>query len=257
MGYSITLSLVHEPSTGDVQDVLRTLLGRQVDGVIWAVPEVGDNRRWFRTEDLSLAVPAVLVGGMAGPCVSWVGIDNRAIGRLATDHLVVGGARRVATITGPLEWWESQQRLDGWRETLASRGLDAPDGRVVEGDWTPASGVEGLLRLLEREPEIDAVFAANDQMALGALHAAHSRGRRVPEDLAVVGVDDIPEASHFWPSLTSVYQPVADAGEAAVRELDELIGRGAERRRPVDALPPTRTVLEPTLVPRDSSRPVR
>ena len=154
-----------------------------------------------------------------------------AIGRLATEHLLLGGARHVGIITGPLNWWEAQQRELGWRETLLANGLPAHELLVAIGDWGATSGEEGLYRLLEQEPELDAVFASNDQMALGVLHAAHRLGRRIPDDLSVVGVDNIAEASHFWPSLTTVDQPLRDAGALAVREIDGAIRRARLPRR--------------------------
>jgi LacI family transcriptional regulator len=134
------------------------------------------------------------------------------MGRLATDHLIAGGARSVAIVTGPLDWWEAAQRQAGWRRALEAAGCHPDDSLVTEGDWTASSGEEGLYRLLRSAPGIDAVFASNDQMALGVLHAAHRMGLRVPEDLAVVGVDDIAEGSHFWPPLTTVHQALIDAG---------------------------------------------
>ena len=184
-----------------------------------------------------------------------IGIDNRAIGRLATEHLLAGGARRIGIVTGPLNWWEAQERLDGWRETLDAHGIPAEDRFVVEGDWGAMSGELGLERLLEGLPEIDAVFASNDQMALGVLHGAHRRGRRVPADLSVVGVDNIAESSHFWPSLTTVHQPLRDAGALAVQEIDRLI-RQARQRRTQDDQAPQVILLQPKLVVRNSSRPV-
>ena len=102
---------------------------------------------------------------------------------------------------------------------------------------------------------IDAVFASNDQMALGVMHAAHRLGKLIPEELSVVGVDNIAEASHFWPPLTTVHQPLGDAGELAVQELHELIRRSRQARRAAEA-EPEMTLLEPTLIVRESSRKV-
>ena len=255
-GYGITLNLILEPETGDVDHVLRGLRARQVDGIIWAIPEVGDNRAWSRTKDSEMPVPVMLVGGMAGrPYLPSIGIDNVAIGRLATEHLLAGGVRQVGIITGPLTWWESQQRLRGWRQTLENHGLAPLDCLIVEGDWTVTSGEQGLYRLLQQCPEIDAVFASNDQMALGVLHAAHRVGRRVPDELSVVGVDNMAEASHFWPPLTTVDQPLAATGALAVTEIDRLIGRARQARRPQEVAPEM-TLLEPELIVRESTRPV-
>ncbi len=128
MGYGITLNLILEPETDAVDHVLDALRARQVDGIIWAIPDVGDNRAWSRTKGSELPVPIMLVGGMAGrPYLPSIGIDNAAIGCLATEHLLAGGARKVGIITGPLSWWEAQQRLRGWRKTLEDHGLEAPD----------------------------------------------------------------------------------------------------------------------------------
>ncbi|MFI5284035.1 MAG: LacI family DNA-binding transcriptional regulator [Candidatus Dormibacterales bacterium] len=256
MGYGITLNLLLEPETGEVDDVLVALGARQVDGIIWAIPEIGDNRAWSRTRGSELPVPVMLVGGMAGrPYLPSIGIDNAAIGSLATEHLLAGGARKVGIVTGPLNWWEAQQRLRGWRETLEKHGLEASESLIVEGDWMVTSGEQGLYRLLERCPEIDAVFASNDQMALGVLHAAHRVGRRVPDEMSVAGVDNVAEASHFWPPLTTVHQPLGDAGAMAVEEIDRLIGKARQPRRSQQAAPEM-TLLKPELIVRESARPV-
>jgi LacI family transcriptional regulator len=226
--------------------------------VIWAIPPVGDNRAWTHDEDLEPAVPVILVGGQdVGTSLPSISIDNREIGRLATAHLLQGGSRRIAIVTGPLDWWEARERLAGWRETLVAAGIRPGEELVVHGDWTPESGHHGLATLLERGEPIDAVFASNDQMALGVQHSAHVRGIRIPDELSIVGVDDIAESSHYWPPLTTIDQPLGDAGALAVDAMDLAIrrpspdqGAGAE---PV--IPPS-TMLLPRLVIRESSRPV-
>ena len=255
MGYSISLNLIHAPETDDVERLLNDLVSRQVDGIIWAIPQVGNNRAWAHTMSSDFPVPVVLVGGMDGQTVlPSIAIDNRAIGRMATEHLLAGGARRVGIVTGPLTWWEAQQRQLGWRETLTAHGLVSQDSLIVVGDWTANSGEDGLNALMEREPGLDAIFASNDQMALGILHGAHGFGRRVPEDLSVVGVDNTAEASHFWPSLTTVHQPLRDAGALAVKKVIVSILRAREVRRQPDAPIGEVTYLEPELIVRESSR---
>lgn len=257
MGYTITLSLTHRPDIDDVEGLLTGLIARQVDGIIWAIPEVGGNRGWSRDVTDDMPVPVTLVGGMAGQTsLRSIGIDNHAIGRLATEHLLAGGARTIGIITGPLTWWEARQREDGWRDILKSHGLAASDDLVVEGDWSPNSGEQGLYRLLDQRPDIDAVFAGNDQMALGVLHGAHRLGRRVPDDLAVVGVDNIAEASHFWPALTTVHQPLREAGAVAVEDVVGSIRRARQTRRAAEAATASVTLLRPELIVRDSSRAV-
>jgi len=255
IGYAISLNLIHEPETSDVERLLSGLFSRQVDGIIWAVPDVGDNRAWSTAAEIDHPVPVLLVGGMTGQSLlGSIGIDNRAIGRLATEHLLRGGARHVGIITGPMNWWEARQRQQGWREVLQEQGLPAAGRQVVNGDWGATSGEEGLYRLLELEPDLDAVFASNDQMALGVLHAAHRLGRSVPDDLSVVGVDNMAEASHFWPALTTVDQPLRDAGALAVREIDGAIRRARSTRRGQEPVGAPSALLQPQLVVRDSSR---
>jgi len=257
MGYSISLTLIHRPETDDVDDLLANLVGRQVDGVLWAIPEVANNRAWLRSRAHDVPVPLVLVGGTAGEQERpSIGIDNRAMGRIATEHLLAGGARKIGVVTGPLDWWEARQREAGWRQTMESTPAESLDDLVAEGDWTAASGEEGLYQLLRSAPDIDAVFASNDQMALGVLHAAHRLGRRVPEDLAVVGVDDIAEGSHFWPPLTTVHQPLRDAGMLAVETVVRLIRATRPGRRPDEPPVESSRLLQPELIVRQSSRPV-
>ena len=255
MGFSIFLNLIHQPETNDVDHLLNSLFARQVDGIIWAIPEIGSNRTWSHTKSPDFPVPVLLVSGMAGQSsLPLIGIDNRALGRLATEHLLAGGARRVGIITGPLNWWEAQQRQQGWRETLEAHSLAIEDRLVAVGDWSAKSGEQGLYQLLAQHPDIDAVFASNDQMALGVLHAAHRLGRRVPEDLSVVGVDNIPESAHFWPSLTTVRQRLREAGALAVQEIDQLIKMARQSRRNRDTPAPDVTLLQPELIIRESSR---
>jgi LacI family transcriptional regulator len=258
MGYAISLNLIHEPATDDVHGLLSSLFSRQVDGIIWAIPEVGTNRLWSHAKNPEFPVPVMLVGGMDGQTtLPSIGIDNVAIGRLATEHLLAGGGRTVGIVTGPLAWWEAQQRQAGWRQTLRARGLAATDELVAVGDWTANSGEEALYRLLAQAPDLDSIFASNDQMALGVLHGAHRLGRRVPEDLSVIGVDNIAEASHFWPSLSTMSQPLRDAGALAVRDIDASIRRVQQSRRVPETPAVGITLLEPELIVRESSRTVR
>ena len=254
MGYSISLTLVPDPATGDVDHIFRDLSARQVDGIIWAVPAIGNNRTWSQTVSEALPAPLVVVGD-GEPALPSVNIDSIEIGRLATEHLLDGGARNVGIVTGPLCWRAAKQRYEGWRRTLMARGHVPSEHLVVEGDWTASSGEQALYRLLEQCPKVDAVFASDDEMALGVLYAAHRLGVAVPQDLSVVGVDNVEESSHYWPPLTTVYQPVAEAGAMAVEKIVKLIsgpGGSAQIKSPA----PRMKSVRPALVVRDSSRPV-
>jgi LacI family transcriptional regulator len=255
MGYSIFLDLFHRPATNEVDHLLDSLIARQVDGIIWAIPEIGANRAWSHLRSPNLAVPVVLVSGMSQPTsLPLVAVDNLAIGRLATQHLLAGGAQHIGIITGPSDWWEAQQRWRGWHATLAANGWPADARLVAAGDWTAKSGEQGLYQLLAQSPDLDAVFAGNDQMALGVLRAAHRLGRRIPEEQMVVGVDNIPEAAHFWPSLTSVRQRLRASGALAVEQFDGLIQRSNSAGRDPDGIEAKSTLLQPELIVRESSR---
>src|SRR5258708_10263551 len=145
LGYSILLNLLHEPGVDDVDQTFRSMLANQVDGIIWAVPEIGANRGWAEAKSLDFPIPIVFARGMTRPTsFPIVEINNRSIGQYAAGHLIAGGARHFGIITGPSDWWEAQERLNGWRETLRAHARDVEDRLVVEGDWSAKSGEQGL-----------------------------------------------------------------------------------------------------------------
>lgn len=255
LGYSMFLHLIHDPETDDVEFQINSLLAHQVDGIIWAIPEIGNNRAWAHMLSKNFNVPLVFVSGMDKPTSLFtVGIDNLAIGKLATQHLIDGGARSIGIITGPLNWWEAQQRQQGWRKVLKANGMDDQEQLVTVGDWNAKSGEQAYNQLIEQEPKIDAIFASNDQMACGVLHAAHRHGRRIPEDLSIVGVDNISEAAHFWPPLTTVRQGLQEAGVMAVNHIDQLIQQSNESQNQPEVMVPAISLLQPELIIRESSR---
>jgi DNA-binding LacI/PurR family transcriptional regulator len=138
---------------------------------------------------------------------------------------------------------------------MVAHGRTTEDRLVVEGDWTVASGEAAFNQIIDARPDIDAIYASNDQMALGVLHGALCRGMRVPEDLAVIGTDNTAEGSHYWPPLSTVDQPLGLAGEMAVKAVDGLIAHSRTIRRAADVVPEM-TLLEPELIVRQSTRPV-
>jgi LacI family transcriptional regulator len=236
----------------DIEPLLNSLLARQVDGIVWAVPEVGTNRDWLQDRLPELTAPLILITTQARPDlpVSTVSVDNYAGGRLATQHLLEQGYENIGHITGPLDWWEARQRKAGWQDTLLEASVQVAEHHWEEGDWSPTSGEQALCRLLGRYPEMDALFAANDQMALGVLQAMRREGLKVPQDIALVGFDDIPESAHFSPPLTTVYQDLPELGNTAVLELVQTIEasqQGETVGRPVTIL------LQPKLIVRESS----
>lgn len=174
-------------------------------------------------ERVSPELPVVTIGyGRDLPRVVSVGIANVQGGRLATAHLLAFGRRRVAHISGPRQFYASQERYAGYAQALtaADRGVD--QRLIAAGDWTSASGYAAMLGLLDRA-RFDAVFVQNDRMAMGALQALRERGLRAPDDIAVVGFDDIPSTPYFDPPLTTIHQPTYELGQAAAQTLIAML----------------------------------
>jgi len=252
LGFSLTLSLIDRLDTMRsmrVDHILYDLLSRRVEGIIWAVPAIVDDFDWLAEKFSKIQTPVVYIN--KGPTdLDFVSaLDNRSGGKLATEHLIKQGYRRIGIITGPSDWWEAQERLESWREVVTTAGYSDVNNLIVEGDWSPASGDIGLHTLLDQDPEIDAVFASNDQMALGALQAARRLGLRIPEDLGIVGFDDIPEAAYFYPSLTTIRQDAKELGAMAVDRINMLI----QAQRAGETLEPDISWSRPRLIVRKSA----
>lgn len=250
LGYTLLLKELPDFHANDVQPLLNSLLERRVDGIIWAVPEVGDNRAWLDEQLDGLTAPVVFMTMQARPGVSVVAVDNYVGGCMATQHLLEQGYRNIGHISGPIDWWEARERKAGWRDTLLAAGVLEADLRAEEGAWSSASGEQAIGRLLDSYPEMDAVFVGNDQMALSVLQMACRRGIKVPQDLAVVGFDGLLDTAHYWPPLTTVRQDLRDLGCTAVRELVRAI---EESRQEQAVSPPVSISLRPELIVRNSS----
>jgi DNA-binding LacI/PurR family transcriptional regulator len=175
-------------------------------------------------------VPTVLVGRpRAGERLPWVDADNRGGARAATEHLLTTGKKSVATVTGPLDMTVGVDRFEGYRDALRAGGHRFRRTLVAHGDFGKESGARAIREIAERVPDVDAVFLANDPMAIGALEALRSLGRRVPEDVAVIGFDDVDEATLTDPPLTTVSQPLEQmTGALAELLLRRMRGLGDE-----------------------------
>ncbi|MEV0848431.1 LacI family DNA-binding transcriptional regulator [Streptomyces sp. NPDC049954] len=182
-----------------------------------------------------LDMPAVLAGRRSDlESLSYVQADNVGGARSAVRHLLGRGCREIATITGPLDMEVARARLSGYRRALAQAGIVADEGLVAVGDFTEEGGRAATRELLERRPSLDAVFAASDVMAAGAVQVVRGSGRRVPQDVAVIGFDDSMVARHTDPPLTSVRQPIEEIGRAMTRLLlDEIADSGRAHRQVV------------------------
>ena len=237
----LQLVLLMVRSAGDRLAAVRYLRSGHVDGALFASMH---GRHPVGLEHLGL--PVALVGRpfSGGGALAYVDADNRGGAERAVRYLIASGRTKIATIAGPRDMVPGIDRLAGYRAAVDQAGLTDP-GLVGYGDFSQASGQHALFRLLDRRPGIDAVFAASDLMAAGAIRALRRTGRQVPGDVAVVGFDDSPLARHTDPPLTTMRQPVDEMGARAARELLALIGRNGQA--------PRRVLLDTQLIRRESA----
>jgi DNA-binding LacI/PurR family transcriptional regulator len=220
LGLTVLIAELPEgDSLDDPRPAISALTERHVDGIIMSVPAIGHSVERIRSVLTDQYEPVVFVKAGVSDRYSSVLVDNIGATEDVIDHLVTIGRSRIAHISGPVNWHEAKDRCEGWKRGLERHGLVADPDLCEEGTWSPASGAEATKALLDRVPDLDAIVAANDRMALGALHVLRSRGLRVPDDVAVSGFDDIEDAAWFAPPLTSVRQPLTEMGREAVRTL--------------------------------------
>ncbi len=222
--YQLMLSLF--TSRSDHEELYRRILrGKYLDGVIVASTSINDPLIPSLLRD---RIPFVSVGRYPDERVNYVDVDNVGGARMAVEHLIRLGHRRIATITGPLDMIAGQDRLEGYRQALEANGIPIDESLIVEGDFTEGGGMLGMQRLLPASPT--AVFVASDMMAIGALKALRQAGLRVPDDIALVSFDDIPLASSIEPPLTTVRQPIERLGSIAVEVLLSLLEKPQEEQ---------------------------
>jgi len=249
-GYSLLLKELPSFESGDVAPIFQALLARHVDGIIWAIPEVGENRKWVNNPPSDMEVPLVYLTMQPQKDLSVVSIDNYLGGRMAMSHLLEQGYCKIAHISGPLEWWESRQRMAAWKDALKDTGFEVNESHVVEGNWSSASGALAVEKLFDQYPNLDSIFVANDQMALGVIQFFLEKGLRIPGDVGIVGFDNMAESAFFFPALTTIQQDQHNVAKLAVAEIIKIIESGWQGQDPVD---PQSIILPPTLVVRQSS----
>ncbi len=246
--YFVSVATVGEWAYAAIGRSLEHFMSQRVEGIVVlaAQDEAADAVRSFDSP-----IPIVMIGppepsvGMVGT----VGVDQHMGARLATRHLLDLGHRQVVHLAGPGDWFDARARVEGWRDELASEGIEA--GEPMRGDWSAERGYQVGLELVAGDLPT-AVFAANDQLSLGLLRAFAESGVRVPDDISVVGFDDVPGASHFYPPLTTVCQEFHLLGRSALKLLLDLIdGEGSE----VEAIRPRLVVRASSGPPRARPRP--
>lgn len=246
LGLTVLIAELPEgDSLDDPRPAISALVEHHVDGIIMSVPAIGQAVDRIKAVLHDHHEPVVFVKAGVSDRYSSVLVDNVAAVEEVVDHLVSIGRSRIGHISGPANWHEAHDRRDGWERGLDRHHLEADPGLCEEGDWSAPSGAAAMSALLDRIPDLDAVIAANDRMALGAMHTLRGRRLRIPEDVAVTGFDDIDEAAWFAPPLTSVGQPLAEMGRQAVRRLwSEFDG---------SATPPVAIPLHAELMIREST----
>lgn len=237
-GYLVSTVALRSLRREAVQDAVGRLLDQSVDAIIVIASQDTVARA---LAEVPRPVPTVMLDRSVDERIPVVCVDERAGARMAVRHLRERGHRTVWHVAGPPQWIAAQERLAGWRAELRATGAPLPD--PLFGDWTADSGY-ALGRLLAARGDVTAVFAGNDQMALGVLHALHDAGRRVPGDVSVIGFDDIQEAAHLTPPLSTVRVDFTEVGRRCLAvALDQLEHPGRRERQ----------VVTPELVVRDST----
>ncbi|HXM72370.1 MAG TPA: LacI family DNA-binding transcriptional regulator [Candidatus Dormibacteraeota bacterium] len=233
-GYAVVITSI-EPEGSAGEYALPAMMERRVDGILLAAPQMEEDRAAARA--LEGTVPVVSLYDVAGGGVTTVGSDHELTGVLATRHLIDRGHRVIATITGTPGRHATESRLRGYRRALDEAGLAFDGALVDQAERQIAGKIAGAraatVRLLEARPDITAIFAQNDTLALGVLNALRSLGKRVPDDCAVAGCDDIDMAAFMVPPLTTVHVPFYETGTEAMRLLLNMIGDGVFAPRKV------------------------
>lgn len=242
------LLLIFAGSDRERRRLAQYLAAHRVDGVLLVSVHADDPLPDLLSQ---LEIPAVISGPRSEHETPSVDSDNYGGGRSAVEHLIERGRARIGTITGRLDVYGAQRRVVGYRDALEDAGREVDERLIVPGDFTEEGGRRAMTELLTRCPDLDAVFAESDVMAAGARQVLREAGRRIPDDVALVGYDDSAIARHMDPPLTSVRQPIVEMGRAMI---DLLLDEIADRRPAVSRGLERRQVMLPTeLVTRASS----
>jgi DNA-binding LacI/PurR family transcriptional regulator len=240
-GFTVNVDSVRTLDRRPVADAISRHLDQRVAGLVVIAPVEAASEALDNVPD---DIPLVSIDGDPARPDELVTVDQELGGYIATRHLLDAGHRTVWHVSGPSDWFDSQGRVDGWRRALTEAGAEIPP--LMPADWSAAAGYH-IGQIIARMNDVTGVFAANDHLALGVLRALHERGRRVPQDVSIVGFDDVPEAAYYIPPLTTV-RPDFDA--AATASLELLLAQIRTGHRSGE-----RRVLPPTLISRDSVAP--
>jgi DNA-binding LacI/PurR family transcriptional regulator len=219
-GLAVAVATVRELDRESITNAVERHLDQRVAGIVVIAPMESASAA---IDGIDTDLPLVAIDGNPDSHTGLVTVDQARGASLATQCLLDAGHATVWHVSGPANWFDSRGRIDGWRETLIAAGADVPP--VLPADWTPASG-HAAGQMLARMPEVTAIFAANDHLALGIMAAMRERGRRIPDDVSIVGFDDIPEAAYFVPPLTTIRPNFDEVARASLDMLLEQIRTG-------------------------------
>lgn len=240
VGYAISAFSISEDDDSQIDTGVVELVTQGVDALCVIAPRAS-SLDLLRQQ--STGLPTIVI--RSEPDAAWhtAAVDQRLGARLAVTHLIELGHRSIAHLAGPLDWYDAREREQGWRDALADAGLQP--GPAINGDWTSDYGYE-FGRSFDFG-DVTAVFASNDQMALGLVHGLTERGLRVPDDISVVGFDDLPDARHFIPPLTTVRQDFAALGSLTLQLI--IAALEGEETAQHDMIPPTLIVRSSSVAP--------
>jgi LacI family transcriptional regulator len=246
--FSVIISSI-EPEGSGTEYALPAMMERRVDGILLAAPRMEEEAALEQV--LDRALPTVSLRPVPGGGITTVGSDDEQIGLIATRHLLGLGRRVIGSLIGVRGQKTAEARLRGYQDALEEAGVAFEADLVEDGGWDLAGGRAATQRLVERQPNLTGLFAQNDLMAIGALSALRRAGRKVPEDCAVVGCDDIDMAPYTTPPLTTVHVPFYETGAEAMRLLLGMVSDGAVSER--DVVLPVHLIVRGSSV--DGARP--
>jgi len=241
-GFAVNVGSVRSLNERSIADAVERHLDQRVAGLVVIAPVVSAGPALARLPE---DVPLVTIDGDPERPSTLVTVDQVAGARAATEHLLAAGHATVWHISGPADWFDAAGRVRGWEDALRAAGAEQPP--LLTGDWSAESGYRNG-KLLARLPEVTAVFTANDHIALGLLRALSEHGRRVPDEISIVGFDDVPQAAYYTPPLTTVRPDFDAVATASVELLLAQIESGTSDLA-------ARRTIAPTLVIRDSVAP--
>ena len=241
-GFAVSVGSVRHLNRSSIASVVERHLDQRVAGLV-VIAQVASAAEALA--EIPQDVPLVLIDGDPASGRPLVTVDQEAGARAATRHLLDAGHRTVWHVSGPVDFFDSAGRIHGWRRTLEEAGAEVPP--LISADWSAAEGYRAG-QMLARMPDVTAVFAANDHLALGVLRALHERGRRVPQDVSLVGFDDVPEAAYFSPPLTTVRQEFGAVARAALEMLLDQM-RDSPQAAELVVVPPRLVVRESVAAP--------